>query len=137
MHPFPVYEAAVDALTEARRDMWLWAELVIADCANDHYDRALSDRLASGIMARKHSRLWQTVIHDQPDSVSLITEELYRAAVTFGLDRKFVDDTNGAILEELVDIVLCRFRASRTATKTFSLVLMSATSCLGTARVAA
>ena len=48
-----------------------------------------------------------------------------------------IDDVNDVILEELVDIVMSRYRASRNMIKTCSLVLMSATSCLGTVRAAA
>lgn len=117
--------------------MWLWAEPVIADCASEWYGRILPNRFALSIMARKQCSLWRAVIHDQAASVPLVSEELRRTAASFGLDQAALDDVNAVILEELVDIVLCRFRASKNATKTFSLVLMSATSCLGPMRAAA
>ena len=138
IHPFPmVVETQPDALTEARRDMWLWAEPIIADCAAEWYARTSPDGLAASVMARKHCRLWRSVIHDQPASIPEISEDLRRAGQKFGLRPNFIEQVNAAVLEELVDVVLRRFRASRTATRTFSLVLMSATSCFGTARAAA
>ena len=64
-------------------------------------------------------------------------DELRRSEVNLALADGLIDDVNDVILEELVDIVMSRYRASRTMIKTFSLVLMSATSCLGTVRAAA
>ena len=123
-------------LDEARRTMWLWAEPIIIDRAVEVYGRIL-DEADTVVLARKHCRLWRNVLLDKPAAVALTMDELRRSEVGFGLPEALIDDVNDIILEELVDIVMSRYRASRTMIKTCSLVLMSATSCLGTVRAAA
>lgn len=137
LHPFSMFEAQTDVLVEARRDMWLWAEPIIVDRAVEAYDVGLDNKVASNIMARKHCRLWRAVIQDQPGDLPSASSELRLAGEKFGIDPKVVDEINSAVLEELVDVVLCRYRSSRTAARTFSMVLMSATSSLGALRAAA
>ena len=136
-HPFSITDTQTEDMTEARRDMWLWAEPVIADCAADVYDRSLPNRLASNIMARKHCRLWRAVIHDQADTVAELEVDLRRTSEKFGLDATLRHEVNTILFEELVDIVLSRYRGSRRKTKAFSRLLISARSCLGPARAAA
>ena len=137
IHPeFTLSDRRSGNLDEARRTMWLWAEPIIIDRAVEVYGRIL-DEAGTVVLARKHCRLWRNVLLDQPSAVALIMDELRRAEVNLGLPEALIDDVNDVILEELVDIVMSRYRASRNMVKTFSLVLMSATSCLGTVRAAA
>ncbi len=136
-HFISIVDTQSEDMTEARRDMWLWAEPVIADCAADIYDRSLPNRLASNIMAKKHCRLWRAVIHDQPDALPELEVDLRRTSEKFGLDAALQHEVDTILFEELVDIVLSRYRGSRRTTKAFSRLLISARSCLGTARAAA
>lgn len=137
LHSFPTTDAFREEMVEVRRDMWVWAEPVITDCAAEYYDKALPNRLASNILAKKHCRLWQAVIYDQPDAVPELKDDLRRTSEKFGLKGTLQHEVNTILFEELIDIVLSRFRTSRRTTKAFSLVLMSATSTLGAARIAA
>ena len=123
-------------LDEARRTMWLWAEPIIIDRAVEVYGR-VTQEADTVVLARKHCRLWRNVLLDKPAAVALTMDELRRGEVAFGLPDGLMDGVNDVILEELVDIVMARYRASRNMIKTCSLVLMSATSCLGTVRAAA
>lgn len=134
IHPeFSSFDRRSANLDEARRTMWQWAEPIIIDRAVEVYARAI-DEAGTVAMARKHCRLWRAVLFDQPSAVPAILDEMRRAAFGLGLPESIADDTNDIVLEELVDIVMSRYRSSRNTMKTFSLVLMSATSCLGTAR---
>ena len=137
LHPLSLFDAQSDELVEARREMWLWAEPIIVDRALEAYDVGLSNRVASNILARKHCRLWRAVIQDQPGDVEGVSGELRQTGEKFGVDRRVIDEVNNTVLEELVDIVLCRYRSSRHAARTFSMVLMSATSCFGALRAVA
>ena len=123
-------------LDEARRTMWLWAEPIIIDRAVEVYGRIV-DEADTVAMARRHCRLWRNVLLDKPSAVALTMDELRRTEVGLGLPESLIDYFNDVILEELVDIVMSSYRASRNMIKTCSLVLMSATSCLGTVRAAA
>ena len=88
-------------------------------------------------MARKHCRLWRAVIQDQPGDVPSASSELHLAGDKFGVDAKVIDEIDAAVVEELIDVVLWRYRSSRAAARTFSMVLMSATSTLGALKAAA
>lgn len=134
IHPeFSSFDRRSANLDEARRTMWLWAEPIVIDRAVDAYARVV-DEVGTVAMARKHCRLWRSVLSDQASAVLSVTDEMRQAVSSLGLPGSIIDDVNDLILEELVDIVMSRYRASRNTMKTFSLVLMSATSRLGTSR---
>ena len=134
IHPeFSSFDRRSANLDEARRTMWQWAEPIVIDRAVECYARAV-DEAGTVAMARKHCRLWRLVLFNHPSTVSAAVEELRRASGSLGLPDALVDDTNDLILEELVDIVTSRYRSSRNTIRTFSMVLMAATSCLGMAR---
>ncbi|MGI4769959.1 MAG: hypothetical protein ACRYGP_33440 [Janthinobacterium lividum] len=116
--------------------MWLWAEPIIIDRALEVYGRILDEPGTVG-MARRHCRLWRVVLGNQIGTTASAMDEVRRAAGSLDLPMDVVDEVNDVILEELVDIVMSRYRASRNSAKTFSMVLMSATSCLGRVRAAA
>ena len=137
IHPeFTSFDRRSAHLDEARRTMWLWAEPIIIDRAVEIY-AGLVDEAGTVALARKHCRLWRVVLFDQPAAVSPVMEELRRAAGGLGLPDSLIDEVNDVILEELVDIVMTRYRSSRNSAKTFSMLLMSATSCLGGMRFSA
>ena len=134
-HPeFTSFDRRSADLDEARRTMWLWAEPIIIDRAVDVYAR-LVDEAGTVAMARKHCRLWRLVLSGPAAPVAPVVEDLRRAAQGLGLPDTLIDDVNDLILEELVDIVMSRYRTSRNSAKTFSMVLMTATSCLGGMRL--
>ena len=134
IHPeFSSFDRRSANLDEARRTMWQWAEPIVIDRAVESYARVV-DEAGTVAMARKQCRLWRVVLSNHPATVSTALDDLRRAADSLGLADGLVDETNDLILEELVDIVTCRYRSSRNTIRTFSLVLMGATSCLGMAR---
>ena len=134
IHPeFSSFDRRSANLDEARRTMWQWAEPIVIDRAVESYARVV-DEAGTVAMARKHCRLWRVVLSNHPAAVSDALDELRHAADSLGLADALVDETNDLILEELVDIVTSRYRSSRNTIRTFSLVLMAATSCLGMAR---
>ncbi|MBE7220506.1 MAG: hypothetical protein INR64_18715 [Caulobacteraceae bacterium] len=134
IHPeFTSFDRRAANLDEARRTMWQWAEPIVIDRAVESYARTV-DEAGTVAMARRHCRLWRVVLFNHPATVAAALDELHRAAAGLGLPDALVEDTNDLILEELVDIVTTRYRSSRNTIRTFSLVLMAATSCLGMAR---
>ncbi|MGI3902912.1 MAG: hypothetical protein ACRYF1_20735 [Janthinobacterium lividum] len=133
---FSSFDRRCADLGEARRTMWLWAEPIIIDRALEVYGRILDEPGTVG-MARRHCRLWRVVLGNQIGTTASAMDEVRRAAGSLDLPMDVVDEVNDVILEELVDIVMSRYRASRNSAKTFSMVLMSATSCLGRVRAAA
>lgn len=131
IHPeFSSFDRRSADFDGARRTMWVWAEPVIIDRAVEAYARVL-DESGTVAMAGRHCRLWHRVLLDQTQRVEPYLDEMRRSAVSLGLGDGLVDRVNDLILEELVDIVTSRYRSSRNTMKTMSMVLMSATSCLG------
>ncbi len=137
VHPFSAFDTRAIQLSGARSDLWVWAEPIVVDRASDWYGQWINEPAGIWALARKHCRLWRMVIQDEPERVPAVSDDLRRAVVGYGFDSGAVNEVNEIILEELFDIVLCRYRASRATTKTYSLVLMSATSCLSAMRAAA
>ena len=120
-------------LVDARRAMWLWAEPVIIDRGIDIYSR-LVDNAGTVALARRHCRLWRNILLDQPDAVAPSRAETVRTAEALGLGSSTADDADDVILEDLVDVVMGRYRSSRNDMKAFSRVLMAANSSLAAAR---
>ena len=116
--------------------MWAWAEPVIIDRTVEVYARAV-DHAGTMAMARRHCRLWRDALLGVTAEVSPMMDGLRRAAASLGLPEDVIHDANDVILEEMVDIITSRYRSSRNSIRTFSMVLMAATSCLGTVRSAA
>jgi hypothetical protein len=134
IHPeFSSFDRRSANLDGARRTMWQWAEPIVIDRAVESYARMI-DEAGTVAMARRHCRLWHAVLFTHPATVAAALEDLRRAADSLGISDASMDETNDLILEELVDIVTSRYRSSRNTIRTFSLVLMAATSCLGMAR---
>lgn len=136
IHPeFSSFDRRSAHLDEARRTMWLWAEPIIIDRAVEAYGRWV-DESGTIALARKHCRLWRSVLLDQSHGLASQVDEIRRNAESLGLTEAVIGDIDDLILEELVDIVTSRFRSSRNTMRALSLVLMSATSSLGTVRYA-
>ena len=133
-HPeFSSFDRHSANLDEARRSLWQWAEPIVIDRAVEIYARVV-DEAGTVAMARKHCRLWRVVLFDGPTTATAALGDLRRAADSLGLSGALVDDANHGIVEELLDIVTSRYRSSRNTIRTFGMVLMVATSCLGMAR---
>ena len=133
---FSAFDRHSAHLDTARRGLWVWAEPIIIDRTVEVYLRSV-DEAGTVAMARRHCRLWRDIVLNQTATVAPVMDEMRRAAESLGLPGSLIDDVNDVILEELLDIVTTRYRSSRNTIRTFSMVLMAATSCLGTVRAAA
>lgn len=133
-HPeFSTFDRRPDDLDAARRTLWLWAEPVITDRAVEAYVRLL-DEVGTVAAARKHCRLWRAVLFDRPSMAAPLLDDLHQTVAGLGLPEDSVDSCNDAITEELVDVVTSRYRSSRNSMRSFNMVLVAATRCLGAAR---
>ena len=126
-----------DYQTLDRREMIAWAEPVIADRVVDCYQRgAPGCDTAGGIMLR-HRELWRSILLGQSSTVPVSRRELQRLGSTAGMPSGFFESVDQQIMEELFDIVLARYHASRASARRFGLILMAASAHLGAAREAA
>ena len=130
-------KACADPLSELRHDMMIWAEPVIADCITEGYRHREVDGPLRSLASAHHRRLWRAMILEQRPQMARIRHDLQGDLLRFGVETDVVDDIDQDVMEELMDIVFKRFRASRDKAKGFSLVLLSAASHMGESRAMA
>lgn len=126
----------IDPFHGDRHELLEWAEPIIADRVYDFYSVATEERDADA-MAVKHCQLWRNVILAQSASVAVSRKDLRRLGTNLGLPLAFMDAVDQEVMEELLDIVLTRYQASRSQSKRFSLLLMAVANDLGAARATA
>ncbi len=126
----------VDPLLGDRHEFIEWAEPIIADRVFDFYSVATEEREADA-MAVRHCQLWRSVILAQSASVAVSRKDLRRLGTALGLPLAFMDAVDQEVMEELLDVVLTRYGASRSKSKRFSLILMAVANDLGAARATA
>jgi hypothetical protein len=117
-----------------RHDMIVWAEPVIADRIAEAYEaRGLGSAYRS-LLTTHHRRFWRALILQRWQQVESIRRELLADAARAGLDSMHLEAIDHEIIEELMDIVLKRFRSSRDSAKGFGLVLLGVAASLGEGR---
>ncbi|MDX7952506.1 hypothetical protein P7D22_15155 [Lichenihabitans sp. Uapishka_5] len=115
-----------DLLHDLRSEMAVWAEPVIADTVSDGYaDRSLGSA-SHALLSIHHRRLWRALILDQRGTAERIWLDLERDLQRAGLDPDVTEEINAAVLDELMDIVFCRFSSSRHKARGFGRVLLGA-----------
>jgi hypothetical protein len=113
-------------LGSLRSEMAVWAEPVIADCLDEAYgDHGISGSWRQ-LLTIQHRRLWRALILDQRGAVERIATELSDDLHRAGLAPEVTGGIDAVVLDELMDIVFARYRASRDKTKGFGRVLLGA-----------
>ena len=124
--PNSAVRSPLDPAGILRNELATWAEPVIADCIADAYGGYdLSASMAS-LLAIHHRRLWRALLLDQRTMAERIWVDLERDLTRAGLDRDITDEIDAIVLDELMDIVLTRYRSSRDKVKAFSRMLLAA-----------
>jgi hypothetical protein len=126
-----------DPLGELRRELMIWAEPVIADRILAGYRDYEVDGPLKNILSMHHRRLWRAMILEHRSLMGTLRHELQNDLHRAGVEADVAEDIDQSVMEELIDIILKRFRSSREMAKGFSLVLLSAASHMGAARAVA
>lgn len=125
-HPRSPTALPPDLLGPLRSEMAVWAEPVIADCLDEAYgDHGISGSWRQ-LLTIQHRRLWRALILDQRGAVERIAIELSDDLHRAGLAPGVTGGIDAVVLDELMDIVFARYRASRDKTKGFGRVLLAA-----------
>ncbi len=127
--------ARADHRASDGRDLIEWAEPVIADRVREFYSFAVPGREAQ-TLALEHRQVWRSLLLAKPVPLDRSRRQLRRLGEEAGLPAGFADALDLEIVEELFDIVLLRYRASRDQVRRFSFILMAAAADLGAARAA-
>ena len=127
-NPAPIFSRIPPELAGGaiRHEMATWAEPVIADCIAVLYRGCVLSAPLGSLLAIHHRRLWRALLLDQRADAERIWLDLERDLLRAGLDREITEEIDAAVLDELMDIVLARYRSSREKVRAFSRVLLGA-----------
>jgi hypothetical protein len=113
-----------------------WSEPLIADVVFAAYGRRFGrDTDVSVGLARRHCRLWRNLFHNEAVGVRHAQGDLMKAAAAAGLRVEDVESVDGAIFDELIDIILRRSQSSRETARSDGVTLVRAAAALGAFRV--
>lgn len=124
----------LDPLAELRRELMNWAEPVIADRILEAYRRHDLGIEWTRTLAGHHRRLWRAIILEKRGMMETMRHELLDDIARVGLASDVADLVDQNVIEELIDIVLKRFRTSGERVKGFSMILLGAASHISPSR---
>lgn len=61
-------------------------------------------------LANMHFQSWLALVSGDDARCDALQNEIYRRAAQCGVDTRFVDAANGAVLNEITDMIVTRFR---------------------------
>jgi hypothetical protein len=100
-----------------------WSESIIADVLRRAYPRSQS-RSVNDRLALRHLYFWKSLIFGSEAVSHKDRHALALAAIDAGLDPAVLADIDQAVLSELLDVVLLRFRGQREA-RQYHLMLLA------------
>ena len=119
-----------DPLADFRRELMNWAEPVIADRILDGYRSLQLAPEITRVLSGQHRRLWRAILLDRRGVMDDLRQELLQDLANADVDSDLADGIDQSVVEELIDIVLKRFRFSGERVKGFSMILLGAASHL-------
>ena len=100
-----------------------WSESIIADVLHRAYPRS-QGRSANAQLTLRHRYFWKSLIFGSEAVSRKDRHALVLAAIDAGLDPGFLAEVDQAVLTELLDVVLLRFRGQREA-RQYHLILLA------------
>lgn len=122
------------ALLDLRRELMNLAEPIIADRIIDGYRELQVDFGRLRLLSAQHRRLWRAILLEHRGIMNTLWSELRTDLATAGMHPDVAEAIDQSVFEELVDIVLKRFRSSTEKAKQCSMILLGAASFIGASR---
>ena len=123
-----LFQSIRDELTE-------WSQPLIVDQINHFYFTRLSRQPAlARELAIEHYRVWRLVLRDQPDAAREMRAHLADTAASAGIEPGVLDDVDRAVLDELMDVVVSRFRRTPYIARSYGITLLDTATSLAQAR---
>ena len=123
-----------DRHLDLRRELMNLAEPIIADRIIDGYREITADSGRLRFLSAQHRRLWRAILLEHRGIMESLFVELRSDLVEAGIQPDFADLVDQSVFEELVEIVLWRFRSSNEKAKQCSMILLGAATFIGAAR---
>lgn len=90
-----------------------WSEPIIFDRLRDAYSHYDLDMSTVWKLARLHSKVWRALISAEMDKFAALRGELEAELSAVGLDLNCLADADDQTMNELLEIVIARFRRSQ------------------------
>jgi hypothetical protein len=119
---------------ELRRELMNLAEPIIADRIIEGYREYHIDTERLRFLSAQHRRLWRAILLEHRGVMTSLYSELHDDLAATGLEADSADRIDQSVFEELVEIVLRRFRSSSGKAKQCSMILLGAASFIGASR---
>lgn len=132
-HAQPSFEPPA-GMPDLRRELLNLAEPVIADCINGAYGELQPDAGQARFLSAQHRRLWRAILLQHRGIMGSLYSELRDELGAAGLATDVAETIDQSVFEELVDIVVKRYRTSNDKAKRCSMILLDAASFIGASR---
>jgi hypothetical protein len=119
---------------ELRRELMNLAEPIIADRIIEGYRDFDLDGSRIRFLSAQHRRLWRAILLEHRGIMGSLYGELREELRASGMRTEVAEQIDQAVFEELVEIVLRRFRSSNEKAKQCSMILLNAASFIGASR---
>lgn len=133
----PELSVSSDKFLELRRELMNLAEPIIADRIIEGYREFAIDSGRLRFLSAQHRRLWRAILLEHRGIMESLFAELRTELAESGIEPDFAETLDQGVFEELVEIVLWRFRSSNEKAKQCSMILLGAAAFIGAARRAA
>jgi hypothetical protein len=125
-------------IEQARVDLLQWSPPIIVDVVTDAYVTALGKAHVSvRALASIQSRLWREMLRGDLGAVAKARKDLLAMAGLAGVAVATVEAVDEAVLEELLDVVACRFGRAPERVRLYNKLLLKASTRLTEMRLAA
>lgn len=114
-----------------------WSEPVIYDRLIAAYWKLIPDRELARDLTRLHARVWRTLIAADMEGFEELRETLVGALEPCGLTLDHLAEVDGAIMIELLDVVMARYKSSHRTARAYHLALIELAGRVRPARLAA
>lgn len=125
------------ALPSIRDELIEWSQPLIIDQINRIYFHRLShDAQEARTLALQHYRVWRHVLRNEMAEATDKRAALNARVVAANLPIHLLDEIDRAILDELMDVVVCRFRRTPQIARSYGVTLLDTATSLARARLA-
>lgn len=118
-----------------RDELIEWSQPLIVDQINHFYFRRLTQKASvARELAIEHYRVWRHVLRNELQDAANLREQLGAHAAEMGIPSQMLDEVDRAVLDELMDVVVSRFRRTPYIARSYGMTLLDTATNLARAR---
>lgn len=125
-------------LQAVRDELIEWSQPLIIDQINRFYFRHLfHDAPEARELAIQHYRVWRHILRDEMQDAIRLRVSLAKRAAAANLSPSALDEADRAVLSELMDVIVSRFRRTPQIARSYGVTLLDTATSLARARLSA